>query len=353
MKDFIYTGLPSRVVFGSGTIAKLGEEVTALNIDRALVLSTPEQADQGKELMEWLGSKAVGLFSGATMHTPVKVTDQAIEVFEGLSANGVISIGGGSTIGLGKAIALRNDMPQVVIPTTYAGSEMTTIIGQTEDGKKTTQKTLKVLPETVIYDVDYTMSLPPVMSITSGLNAIAHAVEALYAQNANPLLSIMAEQGIGALMKALPTISNDPLDRAARTEAAYGAWLCAVCLATGGIALHHKLCHVLGGSFDLPHAETHTIVLPHALSYNAPAAQDAIIALRRATVSDTPAAAFFDLAKSGHAPTALRDLGMPENGIDRAVEITLADPYWNPRPLEEAGVRDIIQAAWAGDRPAC
>lgn len=353
MRDFVYTGLPSRVVFGSGTVEKLGEEVAALGINRALVLTTPEQESQGEELLERLGEKAAGLFSGATMHTPVAVTDKAMGVFENLSADGIVSIGGGSTIGLGKAIALRNDTPQIVIPTTYAGSEMTTIIGQTENGKKTTQKTLKVLPETVIYDVDYTMSLPSVMSVTSGLNAIAHAVEALYAENANPLLNIMAEQGVAALMKALPVISNDPLDRAARMEAAYGAWLCAVCLATGGVALHHKLCHVLGGSFNLPHAETHTIVLPHALSYNAPAASDAMTALRRATSSEMPAAAFFDVAKSGGASTALRDLGMPEDGIDRAVEITLADPYWNPRPLEEDGVREIIRAAWAGDRPTC
>ncbi|MEP2990328.1 MAG: maleylacetate reductase [Parasphingorhabdus sp.] len=353
MKDFVYTGLPSRVIFGSGTVKKLTAEVEALGISRALVLTTSEQSDQGQALTEILGSRAAGIFSEAKMHTPAPVTNAAIEVFDDLSADGVIAIGGGSTIGLGKAIALRNDAPQIVIPTTYAGSEMTTIIGQTEDGLKVTEKTLKVLPETVIYDVDYTMTLPAVMSITSGLNAIAHAVEALYAENANPLLNIMAEQGVGALMRALPVIAGDPVNKAAREDAAYGAWLCAVCLATGGVALHHKLCHVLGGSFNLPHAETHTIVLPHALAYNAPAAVEAMTALRRATNSETPAAAFYDLAKSGGAPTALRDLGMPEDGIDQAVEITLANPYWNPRPLEREGVGEIIRAAWAGDRPAC
>jgi alcohol dehydrogenase class IV len=154
-------------------------------------------------------------------------------------------------------------------------------------------------------------------------------------------------------MKALPIISNNPSDRAGRTEAAYGAWLCAVCLATGGVALHHKLCHVLGGSFGLPHAETHTIVLPHALSYNAPAAKDAMVILRRAMATDTPAAALYDLAKSGGAPMSLSELGMAEVGIDQAVEITLANPYWNPRPLERGGIGQIIQAAWAGERPKC
>lgn len=353
MREFIYTGLPSRVVFGSGTVNRLAAEVEALGIKRALVLTTLEQTSQGEKLLDILGAKAAGLFCGATMHTPVSVTDTAIARYDELSADGIVAIGGGSTIGLGKAIALRNDAPQIVIPTTYAGSEMTTIIGQTENGQKTTQKTLKVLPETVIYDVDYTMTLPPVMSVTSGMNAIAHAVEALYAENANPLLSLMAEQGISALVRALPVIADDPLDVAAREDAAYGAWLCAVCLATGGVALHHKLCHVLGGSFGLPHAETHTIVLPNALSYNAPAAKDAMIILRRAMATDTPAAALYDLAKSGGATMSLSELGMSDDGIDQAVETTLANPYWNPRPLEKEGIRQIIQAAWAGERPKC
>ncbi len=353
MKSFIFTGLPSRVVFGYGTTACLSEEVDALRIGRALILTTPEQIELGEDLQAQLGDRAAGIFSGAAMHTPVSVTNEAMEQFHNLNADGIISIGGGSTIGLGKAIALRNDTPQVVLPTTYAGSEMTPIIGQTENGHKTTQKTLKVLPETVIYDIDYTMTLPPVMSVTSGMNAIAHAVEALYAENANPLLSIMAERGISALVRALPIIAKTPDDPEARADAAYGAWLCAVCLATGGTALHHKLCHVLGGSFDLPHAETHTIVLPHALAYNASAAEEAMQYLRRATESDTPAATLYDLAKKGGAPLALRDLGMTESGIDRAVEITLTNPYWNPRTLEKQGIREVIRAAWAGDRPSC
>jgi len=351
VKDFTYTGLPAKVIFGSGTVGRLTGEVDELGIGRALVLTTPQQVDQGNELVERLGGKSAGLFANAAMHTPVSVTNDAIQAFENLDADGIVSIGGGSTIGLGKAIALRTDAPQIVLPTTYAGSEMTTIIGQTEDGEKTTQKTMKVLPETVIYDIDYTMSLPPVMSVTSGINAIAHAVEALYAENSNPILNLMAEQGITALMRALPVITDEPENRGARSDAAYGAWLCAVCLATGGVALHHKLCHVLGGSFDLPHAETHTIVLPHALAYNAPAVEDAMASLRRATQSNTPAGSFYDLAKNGGAQVALKELGMAEQGIDQAVDITLRNPYWNPRPLEEEGIRNIIRAAWAGDRP--
>ena len=187
-----------------------------------------------------------------------------------------MALGGGSTIGLAKAIALRTDLPQIAIPTTYAGSEMTPILGETKDGRKTTQKSPKVLPEVVIYDVDLTMTLPQGLSGTSGINAIAHAVEALYAEDSNPIISVLAEQSIAALGRSLPKIAADPGDREARSDAQYGAFLAGACLGSVGMALHHKLCHTLGGMFDLPHSETHTIVLPHALAYNAPAVPKAV-----------------------------------------------------------------------------
>ncbi|MEM9750213.1 MAG: maleylacetate reductase [Pseudomonadota bacterium] len=348
---FTYTGLPARVIFGSGTIDQLASEADALGLSRVLVLTTPPQADMGAMAADRLGPKAVGVFTEAAMHTPVEVTDRALAQFNGLDADGVVAIGGGSTIGLGKAIALRTDAPQIVLPTTYAGSEMTSIIGQTEKGLKTTQKTLKVLPETVIYDVDFTLSLPPLMSVTSGMNAVAHAVEALYAENANPVLSMMAEDGVRALVNALPVIAETPDDRTARENALYGAWLCAICLGSAGVALHHKLCHVLGGSFDLPHAETHAIVLPHALAYNAPSIAPAMERLRRAVGHDDPAGAFFDVVKTSGAATALEDLGMPKDGVEKAVEITFQNPYYNPRPLERTGISELIYAAWAGERP--
>src|SRR5262249_49398149 len=161
----------------------------------------------------------------------------------------------------------RTDLPQIVVPTTYAGSEMTPILGETAGGAKTTQKTLKVLPEVVIYDVELTLSLPVAISGVSGMNAIAHAIEALYAQDANPVIELMALEGIRALAGALPRIAEAPKDVEARSDALYGAWLCGVCLGSVGMALHHKLCHTLGGSFGLPHAETHTVVLPHATRY--------------------------------------------------------------------------------------
>ena len=351
MTSFVYNGLPARVIFGSGTLSQLEAEIDRLGVKRILVLATPHQEADANRTAARLGNKAAGVFAQAAMHTPVDVTERAMTAVSALKADGTLAIGGGSTTGLGKAIALRTDLPQIVVPTTYAGSEMTPILGETRDGAKTTIRNLKVLPETVIYDVDLTLTLPAGLSGTSGINAIAHAVEALYAQDRNPVMSLMAEDGIRALAKALPAIAAKPLDREARTSALYGAWLCGLCLGSVGMALHHKLCHTLGGSFDLPHAGTHTVILPHALAYNAPAAPDAIAAIARALgVTDT-AKGLYDLAGTVGAKRSLKELGMPESGIDRAAELALANPYWNPRPLERTSIRALIARAWAGEPP--
>ncbi len=271
------------------------------------------------------------------MHTPVEVTEEAIGIVRDSAIDGTVAIGGGSTTGLGKAIAVRTDLPQIVIPTTYAGSEMTNLLGETAKGEKKTRRDPKIRPETVIYDVDLTLSLPPALSATSGMNAIAHAVEGLYARDGNPIIRLMAEEGIRALGKALPAIVRDPHDRDARSDALYGAWLCGMVLAGAEVALHHKLCHVLGGSFDLPHAETHAVILPHVAAYNAKAAPEAIARVARALGVSDAAPALFDLDVATGAPTALRDIGMPE---DRA------RPGRRPRGRQTpTGIRDRSTAA--------
>ena len=228
---------------------------------------------------------------------------------------------------------------------------MTPILGETKDGAKTTQRTLKVLPEVVIYDVDLTLGLPAAISGTSGMNAMAHAVEALYAVDRNPVISLLAEDGIAALARALPRISEDPQDRVARSDALYGAWLCGTCLGAVSMALHHKLCHVLGGTFDLPHAETHTVILPHATAYNAGAAPEAMTRVARALGRPDPPRALFELAGRLGAKRSLRELGMPQDGIERVVEQTMATPYPNPRPLDASAIRELIIRAWEGEPP--
>ena len=351
MQPFVYNALPGRVVFGRGTLAQVGDEVRALGCSRALVLATPQQVDAGRDLVEQLGDLAAGLFAGAAMHTPVDVTEQAMAVVSEVRADCVVAIGGGSTTGLGKAIALRTDLPQVVIPTTYAGSEATPILGQTENGVKTTQRGPRILPEVVVYDVDLTLTLPPALTVTSGLNAVAHAVEGLYSPDANPMISLLAEDGIRALVSALPGIVDQPSDVEARSDALYGAWACGVTLGVVGMALHHKLCHTLGGTFDLPHAETHAVILPHAMAYNARAAADAMARVARAIGAEQAPRGMWELSNRLGAPMSLAQLGMPRDGIDRAVELALANPYWNPEPLEAARLHSLLEAAYDGHPP--
>ncbi len=352
MQPFTYTSLPARVIFGSGTLAGLGEEIKRLNCSRALILSTPQQEAEARALADRIGPLAAGLYANATMHTPVQVTERALAVVKDLNADVTIALGGGSTTGLGKAIALRTDLPQIVIPTTYAGSEATPILGETQDGLKTTQRSMKVLPEVILYDVDLTLTLPVRLSVTSGMNAIAHAVEALYAHDANPITSLMAEEAIRALAEALPIIAKDPQNGGARSNALYGAWLCGICLGTVGMALHHKLCHTLGGTFDLPHAETHTVILPHAAAYNAPAVPAAMQRLGRALKVADPVQGLYDLERGLNAPLSLQELGMPQAGLDQVADIALANPYWNPRPLERNAIRALLDDAWAGRPPS-
>lgn len=351
MRPFSYSALPSKVTFGFGTLALVAEEMRALGCERAFVLSTPEQAEAAEALASQLGELAAGRFFEATMHTPVEITERAVAEARAVNADCTVALGGGSTIGLGKAIALRTDLPQIAIPTTYAGSEATPIIGQTENGVKITERTLKVLPEVIIYDVDLTLTMPVALSVTSGMNAIAHAAEGLYAQDGNPVIELIAEDGLRALASALPRLHVDAYDKQARSDALYGAWACGTTLGAVGMSLHHKLCHALGGAFNLPHAETHTVVLPHAMAYNASAAPDAMRRLARALgVSDAPLG-LFELAKSLGAPTSLRELGMPADGIEHVVTLSVKNPYWNPAPLHAAGLRKLLENAYEGLPP--
>lgn len=349
---FTYAPLPARILFGAGRAAELPAEFAALGARRAMVLSTPAQREMAAGIAAPLGSAFGAAFSGAAMHTPVEVTERALDALREAGCDGLVAVGGGSTTGLAKALALRTGLPQVVIPTTYAGSEVTPILGQTEGGMKSTLRSSKVLPQVVIYDPDLTLSLPSSLSATSGLNAIAHAVEALYARDANPVVSLMAEEGIRALGAALPAILADPSDRVARAGALYGAWLCGTCLGAVGMALHHKLCHVLGGTFDLPHAETHAVILPHAAAYNAPAAPDALRRAARALGAEEAGPALAALSARLGAPRALRELGMPEDGIGTAVRLTLESTYPNPRTPDAASLTALLRRAWAGEPPA-
>lgn len=351
--DFVYNGNPSRVIFGAGSRKKIAEELDRLEIKRAIVISTPDQSALAAEIAATIGGRAGIMYPGAAQHTPVSVTEAALDAVNSVKADGCLAIGGGSTTGLSKAIAFRTDLPQLVVPTTFAGSEMTPILGQTENERKTTLSSPKVLPETVIYDPELTVTMPAFIAGPSGMNAIAHAVEALYAKDRNPIVSLMAEESIRALGKSLPAIvekgKDAPIDDHA--NALYGAWLAGVCLGSVGMAIHHKICHTLGGMFNLNHADVHALMIPYTSAYNREAAPEAMAAIARALGTKDGPSGIYDIVQKVATKRSLAEMGLTPAGIEAAAQQAVQNPYYNPRPVTLDGVREMLQAAYEGRRP--
>ncbi|KAM0711451.1 hypothetical protein Q7P35_002191 [Cladosporium inversicolor] len=291
------------------------------------------------------------VYPRAVLHTPTLVIEAAVERARNESTDSIISLGGGSAIGLGKAICIRTGLYHICLPTTYAGSEMTTILGKTSNRQKVTRSDPAILPQTVIYDVSYTLNLQLEVSRVSGVNAITHAVEALYAQSTNPITSLLALEGVSHLVHALPELVHDPQDLSARTLAQHGAWLCGICLRSVGMSLHHKLCHTLGGSLDLPHAQTHAIVLPHVVAYNAPQIGD-INGKLAATFPGSKGSAAQGLnvlLNSLKIKRGLKSYGMKEGDIEEMAQIAISRPYWNPREIEEKKLVELLRHCWNGE----
>jgi alcohol dehydrogenase class IV len=346
--NFTYVSLPTRVVFGAGSIRGLAAEVERLGAKRVLLISTPGRAEMVRNLAK--GLALAGVFDRAVMHTPLAVVEAAREEARKVNADCCVTVGGGSTIGFGKAIALSSSLPVVAVPTTYSGSEMTTIWGVSEGGAKKTGRDPKVLPRAVLYDPELTLGLPAAVSAASGMNAIAHCAEALYAHDGNAIISLMAEEGIRALASALPRIVAHPSDIEGRTAALYGSWLAGMTISTTSVALHHKLCHVLGG-FGLPHAETHSIVLPHAMRYNQDAAPEAMARIRKSLGGQEAAKGLYELERQLGLPMRLADIGMKEADLERAARLAVEAPYPNPRKVEYAPVLALLRDAYEGWRP--
>lgn len=339
------------VAFGAGLRHRAREFATDAGCKRILVLTTPDQSDLGLEVAETLGPMAAGVFCKAAMHTPTAITEEALAHLAEARADSVLAAGGGSTIGLGKALDLRAGVIQIALPTTYAGSECTPILGQTQDGIKTTMSDPKLRPDVVLYDPELVATLPVAMTVTSALNAMAHAVEGLYAKDRTDATTALALDGLASFQRALPEVIGAPAAISARQATQEGAWACGTVLGQVGMALHHKLCHTLGGALNLPHAETHAIILPHATAYNRPAAAAELAPLARMFGHDDPAMGLWEFARSLGAPMALKDLGVAEADLDRIAELATTNPYWNPREITNDGIRALLGRAWEGAAP--
>ena len=353
MNAFTYDALPGRVVFGAGASRdRLAEEVGRLDAERVLLIATEQERELAEDLASPLGERLAGLFTRVRPHVPVEVAERARDAAREVEADCLLSVGGGSTTGTAKAVALEMDLPIVAVPTTYAGSEMTPVYGLTSGQRKRTGKSLKVLPKVVIYDPELTFSLPDFITGPSAMNAMAHCVEAFYAPGANPITSLMAEEGIRALASGVPAAVSRPEDLEGRTRTLYGAYLAGAAFAAAGGGIHHKICHVLGGAYDLPHAETHTVILPQAVAFNEGAIPEIMQRVARALGAEEAAAGLYDLARRIGAPTALKDIGMREENLDEAITLILEEALTeNPRPVDKAGIRELLEDAYSGRRP--
>jgi len=348
MAAFAYDALPGRVVFGRGSVERLGAEVDRLGARRVLAIAG-RRAVGG--LVERLGGRCAGAFSDVQQHVPASTAARAAATARRLDADGLVAMGGGSATGLAKAVALEHQAPIVAVPTTYSGSEVTPIYGITGPEGKRTGRDLRVLPKTVVYDPALTVGLPAGVTGPSGMNALAHCVEATYAPGANPVTSLLAEEGARVLARGLPLAVADPTDLAARSDALLGAWLAGASLAVAGVGIHHQLCHLLGGAYRLPHAELHAVVLPHAVRFVTPAARPQMDRLAAALAVDDLAGGLWDLARRLGAPAGLAELGLPEAELDRAAEQAVATVVQSPRRVGVTELRALLDDAWRGRRP--
>jgi maleylacetate reductase len=358
MNPFTYDQLPARIVFGAGRLAEVGAEVERRGGQRVMLISDWATAAAALAVTGQLGSRLALPWDEVAQHVPVELAERARTAATNMSIDCVVCIGGGSSTGLAKAIAVSHAVPIIAVPTTYAGSEQTTIYGITGGRRKETGKNPLALPKTVVYDPELTLGLPPQVTGPSAFNALAHSVEALYAPGNNPITSALALEGVRAIHRSLPTVMSAPGDIDARGTLLYGAYLSGVALGTTSTGLHHKLCHVLGGRFNLVHADAHSVILPHAIAFNAPAlpAEMARLAEALGVPGGDPAAALWDLAVASHVPTRLADLtghdgllkreDLPGAAHAAAEEITV-----NPRPVTEADLLGLLERAYEGERP--
>ncbi|MEX0428545.1 maleylacetate reductase [Nocardioides sp. DS6] len=349
---FVHETLPQRVAFAAGDApAAVAAEIEALGASKVMLIASDREAALADPIAKEI--PVVLRHEEVVMHVPVEVAERAREAAASAGADVIVTVGGGSTTGLGKAVALTAGLPIIAVPTTYAGSEATNVWGLTEGETKTTGVNAKVLPASIVYDASLLTSLPGDMTVASGLNAMAHCVDSMWGPRADPIDRALAQEGIRGLADGLAQVAEDSTGIPGIEQTLYGAYLAAVSFASAGSGMHHKICHVLGGMFNLPHAQTHAVVLPYVLAFNAPNAPEAERRISQAFGAETATAGLAALRSTLDAPKALKDYGMPEDGIAKAVApILAAIPANNPTPVTDDNITALLRAAWEGDEPA-
>ncbi|WP_151526991.1 maleylacetate reductase [Serinicoccus kebangsaanensis] len=346
--SFDHTTLGQRVLFGAGAAAtNIAVALRDLGASRPLLVGGGHAAEVVDHVSEEF--TVAGRVREVVQHVPAERAREAVALAQDVGADSVVAIGGGSATGLAKIVARDTSLPVVAVPTTFSGSEATDIWGMTEDERKTTGTDLRVLPRVVVYDATLTLGLPTDLAVHSGLNALAHAVDSLWAPRADPINRAMAGEGMRALVPGLRGLRADSADVRAHEEVLYGTYLAGVALASAGAGMHHKICHVLGGTFNLPHAPTHAVVLSYVAAYNAEADPDSEARIAEALGTPHAASGLWDLVREVGAPASLGEIGFTEDDVDLAAELaTAAIPDSNPRPVSQDGVATLLRSALRG-----
>jgi alcohol dehydrogenase class IV len=384
MQAFHYTSYAQEIIFGTGSLAQLGEVVDRFRWQRLLLCSTGSLRRGGQiaELERALGERLVASYEHIQPHVPDFQVAEALALAETHQIDGVIGFGGGSAIGMAKAVSRALEkkrsgtqeypiapiqqplVPVIAIPTTYAGSEMTPVYGVTRqiDGepRKVTVTDVRVTPKLTLYDPLLTLQLSPEMTASTGINALAHCIEALYSITRNPFSTAAALQGIRSINSALPRCYAAGNDVEARAEMLTGSFLAATALAHVTMAIHHGLCHVLGGTAGVPHGVANSIILPHAMRFNLDATAHQLAQVAEAMGIGTAgtiveAAAedviqqIYRLIRQLNLPQHLRDVGVQEADLPRLAQIAFQSRtvQSNPKPVRDAGeIEAILRAAW-------
>ena len=345
---FTYESLPGRVIFSPDSARTLlAAEIERMGLNRIMLIATDRETHLASELTKPFSEKIVTVFDRVLPHVPSEVADEARAAASAHGVDGLLSVGGGSTTGTAKIVALTTGLPIVAVPTTYAGSEMTPVWGMTTAARKETGRDMRVLPKVVLYDPNLLSTLPASLAVSSALNAMAHCVEALWTPSANPVTSLQAVEGARALSAGIRKAAAK--DDSATSDLLYGAYLAGASFAVAGSGLHHKICHALGGAFNLPHAETHAVVLPRVLAFNAEAVPTEFAALADAFGAEDAVEGLAGLYATAGAPESLQSLGLRQDQLEEAIDVVSDKlPIDNPRMVDRAAITDILTSAFEG-----
>jgi maleylacetate reductase len=345
IERFVHEQAAVRVGFGNGTLHDLAGELDRLHSKRALVIVSASSREVAAPALDALGERLAHLVEGARPHVPLEDVESTREIVAPLDVDCLIAIGGGSAIGLAKAVALDRAVPVVAVPATYSGSEMTPLYGITSGRRKRTGRSESVRPRVVLYDPALTTGLPRAVTGSTGMNAVAHCVEALYAPDATPVSSLLAEEGLRRLAQGLLASIDQPRDVEARSNALYGAFLAGWALSDTTMGLHHRICHVLGGTFGLSHGDANAVMLPHVARFNTDAAPDALGRVAGALSSTDAADAIGELRARLGTPLTLTQLGMDERDLHEVARQAVDPPPANPLPVDPDEVLKLLHEA--------